>query len=106
MFAGLIVSSMPLAIVGNNFAEAWEARTVALIGERLKQARRLVQPPLESLPGPHALRSTHHPLPPLPPSHPPPLSLPHHAPALPTAPLQVMTHRPITPQPYPPHRYR
>ena len=33
MMGGLIVVSMPLAIVGNNFAEAWETRSVKLIGE-------------------------------------------------------------------------
>lgn len=37
MVAGLLVISMPLAIVGNNFTEAWETRTLTLIGERLRQ---------------------------------------------------------------------
>jgi len=37
MLAGLIGISMPLAIVGNEFSTAWEARTVDLIGERLKK---------------------------------------------------------------------
>eukprot|EP00966_Prymnesium_polylepis_P129050 2984210-Prymnesium_polylepis.2 len=37
MIAGLIVISMALSLVGSNFAEAWESRTLALIAERLKK---------------------------------------------------------------------
>ena len=37
MLAGLLVISMPLAIVGDNFSEAWESRTVSLISERIRQ---------------------------------------------------------------------
>ena len=36
MVAGMVVLAMPLAIVGNNFSAAWEARDLWLIGERLK----------------------------------------------------------------------
>jgi len=38
MLTGLIGTSMPLAIVGNAFSHAWDSRTVALIGERLRNA--------------------------------------------------------------------
>jgi len=44
MIAGLVVMSMPLAIVGNNFVEVWESRTIKLIGERLRQRAMLIEP--------------------------------------------------------------
>ena len=37
MIVGLLCISMPLAIVGNNFTDAWDSRTLALISERLRQ---------------------------------------------------------------------
>ena len=37
MVVGLLCISMPLAIVGNNFTDAWDSRTLALISERLRQ---------------------------------------------------------------------
>jgi hypothetical protein len=46
MLAGLIGMSMPLAIVGNTFSEAWESRTLDLIAERLKQVMRSPLRPL------------------------------------------------------------
>ena len=36
MIAGLLVISMPISIVGNNFNDAWESRTLTLLGERLR----------------------------------------------------------------------
>ena len=38
MLAGMIVTAIPLTIVGNSFADAWNRRTLTLIGERLKQS--------------------------------------------------------------------
>ena len=37
MCAGLCFTAMPLAIVGNTFSTAWEARALALISEQLKK---------------------------------------------------------------------
>ena len=36
MIAGVMVVSMPIAIVGSTFASAWSARTLTLLGERLR----------------------------------------------------------------------
>jgi len=37
MFSGLLIIAMPLAIVGNNFSEAWQTRNVILIQERVRR---------------------------------------------------------------------
>ena len=36
ILAGAAVMAMPLAVVGRNFAEAWERRTITLIAEKIK----------------------------------------------------------------------
>ena len=36
MFSGLVVIAMPIAIVGNNFASAWERRILTFVSEQLR----------------------------------------------------------------------
>ena len=36
MMAGLVVVAMPLTIVGGTFESSWDARTLVLIGERVR----------------------------------------------------------------------
>eukprot|EP00966_Prymnesium_polylepis_P196549 4554722-Prymnesium_polylepis.1 len=37
MIAGVMIIAMPIAVVGDNFKEAWDARTLSLVSERLRQ---------------------------------------------------------------------